>query len=56
MAMPGRLGASLDEIAAVLNHVRNHDAEHAAKAIHESVMNAREAALRQLAAGDQPRT
>jgi DNA-binding GntR family transcriptional regulator len=56
MAMPGRLDASLDEIAVVLGHVRAGDAERAAKAIHASVMNAREAALKQLTASDQPTT
>lgn len=51
MAMPGRLDASLEEISIVLGHVRSRSPDLAAKAIHESVMNAREAALRQLSVG-----
>ena len=54
MAMPGRLDASLDEIAAVLGHIRNRHADLAGRAIHDSVLNAREAALRQLAADNAP--
>ena len=51
MAMPGRLDSSLAEIGIVLGHVRNRSPDVAAKAIHDSVMNAREAALRQLPTG-----
>ena len=51
MAMPGRLDSSLEEISTVLGHVRSRSPDLAAKAIYDSVMNAREAALRQLAAG-----
>jgi DNA-binding GntR family transcriptional regulator len=54
MAMPGRLDSSLDEIAAVLRHVRDRKPDRAAEAIHQSVMNAREAALLQLAADSMP--
>ena len=54
MAMPGRLDSSLDEIATVLRHVRDRRPDRAAKAIHQSVMNAREAALLQLAADSKP--
>jgi DNA-binding GntR family transcriptional regulator len=54
MAMPGRLDSSLDEIATVLRHVRDRRPDRAAKAIHQSVMNAREAALLQLAADSMP--
>jgi DNA-binding GntR family transcriptional regulator len=54
MAMPGRLDSSLDEIATVLRHVRDRRPDRAAKAIHQSVMNAREAALLQLAANSKP--
>ncbi len=50
MAMPGRLYCSLEEISTALRHVRDRSADRAAKAIHQSVMNAREAALLQLAA------
>jgi len=50
MAMPGRLDSSLEEIDTVLRHVRERSPDRAAKAIHQSVMNAREAALLQLAA------
>jgi DNA-binding GntR family transcriptional regulator len=55
MAMPGRLDASLGEIDTVLSHVREHHPDLAAKAIHDSSMNAREAALRQLK-GEEPGT
>jgi DNA-binding GntR family transcriptional regulator len=54
MAVPGRLASSLEEISAVLGHVRGRNPDLAAQAIHASVMKAREAALRQLAAGDTP--
>lgn len=54
MAMPGRLESSLKEIDIVLGHVRDRNPDLAAKAIHDSVMNAREAALRQLATGSMP--
>src|SRR6516165_8024168 len=48
MAMPGRLDSSLEEISIVLDHVRHGSPDLAAKAMHNSVLNAREAALRQL--------
>jgi DNA-binding GntR family transcriptional regulator len=51
MAMPGRLDSSLEEMSVVLEHVRHRSPDLAAKAIHDSVMNAREAALGQLSAG-----
>jgi len=51
MAMPGRLDSSLEEIDTVLRHVRERSPDRAAKAIHQSVINAREAALLQMAAG-----
>jgi DNA-binding GntR family transcriptional regulator len=54
MAMPGRLDSSLEEISTVLGHVRSRSPDLAAKAIYDSVMNAREAALRQLADGSMP--
>ena len=54
MAMPGRLDSSLEEISVVLDHVRHRSPDLAAKAIHDSVMNAREAALRQLSVGSMP--
>jgi DNA-binding GntR family transcriptional regulator len=54
MAMPGRLESSLEEMTIVLDHVRNRNPDLAAKAIHVSVMNAREAALRQLSADSMP--
>jgi DNA-binding GntR family transcriptional regulator len=54
MAVPGRLASSLEEISAVLSHVRGRNPDLAAQAIHASVMKAREAALHQLAAGDTP--
>jgi DNA-binding GntR family transcriptional regulator len=54
MAMPGRLDSSLAEIGIVLGHVRNRSPDLAAKAIHDSVMNAREAALCQLATSSMP--
>jgi DNA-binding GntR family transcriptional regulator len=56
MAMPGRLDSSLEEISAVLRHVRDRSPDRAAKAIHRSVMNARVAALLQMAAGSVPAT
>jgi DNA-binding GntR family transcriptional regulator len=56
MAMPGRLDSSLEEMGIVLGHVRNRSPDLAAKAIHDSVMNARAAALRQLATGSLPGT
>jgi DNA-binding GntR family transcriptional regulator len=54
MAMPGRLESSLEEISTVLGHVRCRSPDLAGKAIYDSVMKAREAALRQLAAGGMP--
>jgi DNA-binding GntR family transcriptional regulator len=54
MAMPGGLDPSLEEIDIVLDHVRHRNPDLAAKAMHDSVMNAREAALRQLSVGSVP--
>jgi DNA-binding GntR family transcriptional regulator len=56
MAVPGRLDSSLEEISIALDHVRHRSPDLAAKAIHGSVMNAREAALRQLSVGGTPET
>ena len=56
MATPGRLDSSLEEVSIVLDHVRHRSPDLAAEAIHNSVMNAREAALRQLSAGGTPET
>jgi DNA-binding GntR family transcriptional regulator len=56
MATPGRLDSSLEEISIVLDHLRHRRPDLAAKAIHDSVMNAREAALRQLSVGSPPDT
>jgi GntR family transcriptional regulator, trigonelline degradation regulator len=56
MAVPGRLESSLDEMSTVLRHVRDRSPDRAATAIRQSVMNAREAALLQLAADNTPCT
>ena len=56
MAVPGRLDSSLVEMSTVLRHVRDRSPERAAKAIRQSVTNAREAALLQLAADNMPGT
>jgi DNA-binding GntR family transcriptional regulator len=56
MAVPGRLDSSLDEMSIVLRHVRDRSPDRAAKAIRQSVMNARQAALLQLASDNMPGT
>ena len=52
MAKPGRLGASIVEISAVLDAVKRRDAEEAARSIMISVSNARHAAIEQLVGGE----
>ena len=52
MAKPGRLGASIVEISAVLDAVKRRDAEEAARNIMVSVSNARDAAIEQLVGGE----